>query len=240
MMKQLFYRIKRKIFRNKKNLNNDSTSLYNQYLNSPKDYWESKGLVNKKMIDSGKLQQRDKIMTFLKNFSNTVKKCEPTSILEAGVGYGRVIRLLRDNLSSLNYIAGSDLSSSQIKNAKRIEQTIKNKQNIIHYKVADTCNLSYENNRFDVVYTYGSLMHIPPSSIKDAIKELLRVAKKYLIICETQSDEHVKKTIRSFVHQYKDIVEALKVAKLEQIITKNIGLSNLNYKLFLFKINEEV
>lgn len=176
--------------------------IYKSHTDSNSFYWEAKGIENRKMVFNGTLLQEDKNIIYMNTFVNIVRDYSPRSILEAGVGYGRVIRFLRDKLSFIEYYAGSDISSSQIQTARDLELVLQNNYKKIHYIVADTCKLPYANNKFDLVYTYGSLMHIPPSSVKDAIRELLRVTKKHLMICEANSEERAKKAKISYAHPY--------------------------------------
>ena len=42
----------------------------------------------------------------------------------------------------------------------------------------------FEDKSFDIVFTGAALMHIGPDRIKKVIKEILRIAKKALILVE--------------------------------------------------------
>jgi ubiquinone/menaquinone biosynthesis C-methylase UbiE len=207
--------------------------IYKSQTDSNPFYWEAKGIENRKMVFEGALLQEDKEILYMNTFLNLIKNYNPNTILEAGVGYGRVIRFLRDNISFIKCFAGSDISSSQIQTARDLE-LIQNNNKSISYIVADTCNLPYAHNEFDLVYTYGSLMHIHPSSIEEAIKELLRVTKNYLIICEANSKEHANKTKISYVHPYNELTQNCG-AILEKLIEENVGREDLNYKIYVLR-----
>lgn len=240
---QLFTKLSNLFFRMKNNNNNNNISnklesLRNNYLKNPEEYWKTKGLQNQSYIFNGNLLEEDIVTAYMHTFLNIIKECSPSSILEAGAGYGRVIRFLRDNLPSIKYFAGSDLSPSQIQTALKLESQSRSNKTTIDYTVADTCNLPYANSKFDVVYTYGSLTHIPPSSIENAVRELLRVVKNYLIICEVHSKKYAKNIKIAFVHPYIKLAQGCG-ATLEELVTENVERKTLNYKLYVFKKHKE-
>ena len=220
------------------NMLTNCREIYKSCEDSHPLYWEYKGIENRKMVFEGNLLQRDINVHYMNTFINIIRGYSPRYILEAGVGYGRVIRFLRDNLSFIEYFAGSDISSSQIQTARNLELELQNNGKNIHYIVADTCKLPYPENQFDLVYTYGSLMHISPSSIEDAIRELLRVTKKNLIICEANSEESAQKSKNSYVHPYIELAQNYG-ATLEKLIEENIEREYLNYKIYVFIKNNQ-
>lgn len=201
-------------------------------------YWDEKGKENYKFIFEGDLLHKHIDLLYLNTFMNVIKDCGPRSILEAGAGYGRVLRFLRDNLSAIETFAGSDISSSQIWSAVKLEPSLLD-SNSINYIVADTRKLPYSDDEFDLVYTYGSLMHIPPSSIEDAVKELLRVTSKHLIICEANSEEYSKNSKNAYTHPYLKLAQKCG-AIFERQFSDNIGRDSLNYRIYIFsKTNED-
>lgn len=49
---------------------------------------------------------------------------------------------------------------------------------------ASVYDLPYLDNFVDMVFTLGLLMHIPPSAIKQAVSEIVRVSSEYIVIRE--------------------------------------------------------
>jgi len=107
--------------------------------------------------------------------------CDPKSILEAGVGeattFAGVIGALNSNVASY----GFDLSWSRIAVARRYLKS----QGIINATLCtgDLLNMPFFDDSIDVVYTSHSIE--PNGGREDVIlRELYRVAKKYLILLE--------------------------------------------------------
>lgn len=51
-----------------------------------------------------------------------------------------------------------------------------------HCRIGTILNLPFQDNRFDVVSCLALLEHIPEKDIKEALKELLRVSQKYVLL----------------------------------------------------------
>lgn len=107
-----------------------------------------------------------------------IKIIKPTSILEVGCGFGRNIDFLLKNKIKPIKFSGVDFSSSMVSLAK------KNLPKSINLENADATALPYKDSDFDLVFTHGLLMHLPPAKINKALSELVRVSKKNIIIIE--------------------------------------------------------
>ena len=107
--------------------------------------------------------------------------CEPTSILEAGVGEATTLSGVLHNMGADVSSYGFDLSWSRVACAKRwlssqgVDTTTLCTGNLLHIPFAD--------NSIDVVYTSHS---IEPNggNEKPIVEELFRVARKYLVLLE--------------------------------------------------------
>lgn len=89
----------------------------------------------------------------------------PIKVLDAGCGKGRYLKnLLEDEPENLYY--GMDLSS-------RVLESITDPRVIT--KTGSLCNIPYEDNFFDVIYTCEALEHA--IDIQSAVKEMARVTK---------------------------------------------------------------
>jgi len=90
-------------------------------------------------------------------------------VLDVGCGYGRMLKLFDQRG------IGVDFGEKQTEN--------KNGLKII--KADITQKIPFPDNSFDLVYTAGVLMHIPPFKIKKARNEIFRVAKKHILLIES-------------------------------------------------------
>lgn len=107
--------------------------------------------------------------------------CNPSSVLEAGVGEGTTMAVVMRNLGPEVRGYGFDLSWSRVAHARKwlarqgIEHTTLCTGDLFHIPLAD--------DSIDVVYTSHS---IEPNGGReaDAIRELVRVARRYVLLLE--------------------------------------------------------
>jgi ubiquinone/menaquinone biosynthesis C-methylase UbiE len=75
-------------------------------------------------------------------------------------------------------LVGFDISESMIRKAT------KNLDDKVLLGCADINSLPFYENSYDLVFTHATLMHVPEQNIENAIREIIRVAKRYLVIIE--------------------------------------------------------
>jgi len=111
-----------------------------------------------------------------KFFVDEIRKLSPSRVLEVGCGYGRLLKPIAESVE-LKHIVGVDFSDTMLSKAK---QYINNSE--VELILADVAQgLPFVDDAFDVVYTSGVLMHIPPPKDLVARRELIRVTRKYII-----------------------------------------------------------
>jgi ubiquinone/menaquinone biosynthesis C-methylase UbiE len=54
----------------------------------------------------------------------------------------------------------------------------------VEFEEASVMKIPFEENIFDLVFTAGLLIHIPPKDIKKAMEEIIRVSKRYVLAIE--------------------------------------------------------
>jgi len=96
-------------------------------------------------------------------------------VLDVGCGAGHYLRSLRLRLDKNIDYTGVDSTKYYIKLAKKAFG--KNQK----FFFGDILNLKFKDNAFDVVICNNVILHLPPPPTK-AISELIRVAKKYVVI----------------------------------------------------------
>ncbi|MET0852719.1 MAG: class I SAM-dependent methyltransferase [Candidatus Rokuibacteriota bacterium] len=120
------------------------------------------------------------------------------SVLEVGVGYGRLLREIGARLPVR--LAGADFSEPQLHAAR--EYLAPAAPPLV---LADaTRGLPFGDRSFDLVYTQGSLMHVPPPGDRAYRAELARVARRFVV-----HTEDVPETESTFAHdnagQYREL-----------------------------------
>lgn len=103
----------------------------------------------------------------------------PVSVLEVGCAYGRLMRLLAEQ-DDVVRIVGCDLSPKMLAHARDYLGSLP--LELVH---ADAGNLPFGDRSFDVVYTYGLLMHVPARHIATVVGEITRVAIRGVACLET-------------------------------------------------------
>lgn len=117
----------------------------------------------------------EKLVPFYKRI---LKDIEVEKILEVGCNRGH-------NLVAVSYCGQYDLYGIDI-NPYSIVVARDNKE--ISFAVGNIYDILYKDNFFDLVMTIGVLIHLEPNTLKDAIKEILRVSKKYFLMMEYNYD----------------------------------------------------
>ena len=148
---------------------------------------------------------RNKISPFklIRFFRKILKNLNINKILEVGCNRGH-------NLIAISYCGEYDLYGIDV-NPYSILLARENRD--INFTVGNLFDILYKDNYFDLVITFGVLIHINPAELKKALKEILRVSNKYFLMIE---------------YNY-DFDEFEKVEYRE-----NVGLWRGNFKKFVF------
>ena len=160
------------------------------------------------------------------------------SLFEAGCGFGWNIRRVKDEFPE-TLIGGVDFSIPQLTYSK---DYLKGYQAKTCY--GDICKMPLKDNAYDIGISVGVFMNIHPSKIGDAVKEMARVCKKYIIHLEYDEDNTTKelKYKRSFKtnivsHNYQKLYEIMGKEVLQFQTYKDFGesyalhIKNLQKKL---------
>lgn len=107
-----------------------------------------------------------------------IEELRPKNVLEIGCGFGRNLKFLLEHLSYPASLIGFDISESMIRKAK---QSLDERA---YLGCADVNTLPFHEKSYDLVFTHAILMHVPEKNIENAIREMIRIAKKYLVIIE--------------------------------------------------------
>ncbi len=149
------------------------------YLKDPRIFWsrvgQSKGYEN----PAPEVTQAQG-----KYIADNIKPLTPKSILEIGCGWGRILGVIRQEMGPGVKVVGLDFGHPQLTIAKK--------------QLAGSCGLvegnatrlPFPDKSFDVVYTMGVFMHIPPDKIAFAYSEAIRVSRKYIVHGEDLSGSY--------------------------------------------------
>ena len=108
------------------------------------------------------------------------------SILEVGCANGINLRMINKKIPGIE-LEGFDINKKALSDGVNIlkRENISN----ITLKHQSAKNLgSYDTGQFDVVFCDAVLMYIGPNNINQALKEMVRISKKSVIICEQHNN----------------------------------------------------
>ncbi|MCL4416912.1 MAG: class I SAM-dependent methyltransferase [Actinobacteria bacterium] len=112
------------------------------------------------------------INNFFKTLIGDLKNLKIETVLDVGCGEGFSLNKLRENKIGKTY-EGIDFSKDAILLGKKMYSKLNLKQ-------GNAYKLNYKNNSFDLVLCTEVLEHLEKP--EKALKELIRVSKKYLIL----------------------------------------------------------
>lgn len=148
------------------------TYYYKQYA----DFWSTRDeLINKYWND------RD-LITHSRWLAQKLKKYEFDSVYEVGLYCGRNLFYIREAFPDVS-IGGCDVNKTALEYAKNVlpDATLEH---------IDALNMNTEE-KWDIVFTHGVLMHIPPDGIQIVIDRCLDKANKYIIHMEREACDNI-------------------------------------------------
>ena len=156
-----------------------------------------------------------------------------TKVLEVGANVG--VQLLFLQKMGFKYLYGLEINREAIELSKSITKNI----DIIQGSASD---IPFKDNYFDLVFTSGLLIHIPPSNIKKVMKEIYRCAKKYIFGFEYYADNYTEVPYRgkrnmlwkaNFLGLYLKFFKNLKLVKEKKV--KYLNSDNMDTVFLLRK-----
>ena len=154
-------------------------------------------------------------------------------VLEVGCNVGNQLRHLQS--TGLNNLYGIELQQYAVEKSKELTRGIQ----IIQGSAFD---IPFKDRYFDLVYTFGVLIHISPSDIQRAMEEIYRSSGRYIYGFEYYSDSYHEISYRghkskmwkaNFCDLYLEKFSNLKVVR-EQRFTY-LENSNLVDQMFLLE-----
>ncbi len=119
-----------------------------------------------------------------------------TSILEVGCNLGSKLGAWLTALPGVS-ISGVEPNAEAVAKAAAIPGVNKVVQ-------GDAYKIPFGDESFDLVFTSGVLMHVPTERIDEAAKEIVRVAKRYVLAIEQRSvgEQEIQPKFRGIPHMW--------------------------------------
>ncbi len=135
----------------------------------PREYWTLRGGLDYFREQEGQ-QGRSERAEWV---ARRIARYQPTSILEVGCGYGKLIRAIRGHLDVP--IVGVDFSPTQLEMAKVYLDGIKG----VDLALASGARLPFADRSFDLVVTSAVILHNAPPIARAIREEVVRVGKRF-------------------------------------------------------------
>jgi SAM-dependent methyltransferase len=135
----------------------------------PRQYWTLRGGHDYFLEQEGQPARHHRAIWL----ADRLAAYRPTSILEVGCGYGKLLRELRARLDIP--IVGLDFSRSQLEQAKRYLGP----ESDIELMLGRGESLPFADGAFDMVITSAVILHNPPEVSERLRSEIVRVANRF-------------------------------------------------------------
>lgn len=139
-----------------------------------------------------------------------VQKLKPNHILEVGCGFGRNLNFLLEQGIAPQKLTGVDFSSKLLQLAK-VKLPIS-----VALHLDKVQHLPFPNRQFDLTFTHGLLMHLPPPQIHLALSELIRVTRRWLIIIEETRKKPGRINHFTWAHDYSKLISQLNLKIIDE------------------------
>ena len=152
----------------------------------------------------------------LKNIIAQMK--EPIKILDVACGTGRMLPEVFMMKKMVKYV-GLDTSESMTNILKQKAKKM-NIEEDVKINFGDATKIPFEDNSFDVVYSFHLLWHIPKEEQEKVIKEMIRVCKKEgIILFDSLNADFIFDKIKKITGKNgREGIHKLKIKEVKKII----------------------
>jgi ubiquinone/menaquinone biosynthesis C-methylase UbiE len=179
-----------------------------------KQYFDKKAETHGASVKSSDYFNEESFFMQRDNTLRWLGPCKGKDILDAGCGVGA----FSEPLVGSNAVYGVDFSEKSLEFAAARG---------LKTKVDDLTGLSFENNKFDVVFCIGVIQLI--EQYKTVIKELGRVTKPGgTLLIETLHSGSIQRKLLKLFEQSKKFDRMYTMGELKQVFTEN-GFENIEF-----------
>ena len=141
------------------------------------------------------------------------------TVLEAGCGFGRLAPFIIDSNAAKEYY-GVDFSDKILECNVEYLKEYAHKDHV-HLQKASAKKMPFSNNSMDCVFTSELLSHMSRTKAEHCLREMIRVASKYVVIIEryVYTEEHPYPHLWS--HDWMHILGNLGLTVLESKMIEN-------------------
>jgi SAM-dependent methyltransferase len=171
----------------------------------PKAYWTERGRSYKREFHA-RFERAQREAGGDRNITLLLETlaAEPFgSFLDVGCGYGLYLKAVEGAFPDRERIEGCDISPTQLSEARRFLGPATR----VRLTEVDGLVLPYEDDAFDVSFTYGVCIHVPDERIDGFLGEILRVTRSTYLSLES-SLPRAARAPQYFAHDYTALFRA--------------------------------
>jgi 2-polyprenyl-3-methyl-5-hydroxy-6-metoxy-1,4-benzoquinol methylase len=161
------------------------------------------------------------------------------SLLDVGCGPGLLLRSLTPQHARLAGVDASETAIELAKNVKLATEPLSARADLFR---ADCTALPFDADTFDVVTCLDVLEHLPVFDVQSAIDEMIRVARRHLIVSiNSDNPYHYHPTIlspgtwRAMLGAHGDIRHDL---ELEAVLAQRVAVERDEYSFYCYSVAE--
>ena len=124
-----------------------------------------------KFTENNESNYNEEFAKFIRDLATSLKS---QSVLEVGCNIGNDLMLFPETIE----VHGIDPNENAIAKAKEKQPTFK-------FQKATVTKIPLPDSSIDFVFTHNVLNYVPDEDMEQAVKELFRVANKYILNCES-------------------------------------------------------
>ena len=128
------------------------------------NYW-------KKFAAESESKYNEEFAKFIRDLAVSLRT---NSVLEVGCNTGNDLRLFPENFE----VFGLDLNEDALEKAKQKLPRFK-------FQKGNITKMPFEDSSIDFVFTHNLLNYVPEEDMPNAVNELFRISKKYILNCES-------------------------------------------------------
>lgn len=189
---------------------------FEEFAQDPRTYWEARG--QSYLFEKGRAQLDAQGRYILDPrqmvLRDVFRECgvEPGSILDVGCNFGRNLRAFWEHFE-VRDLTGFDFGLGSLAKAREYLGPFAGAQRVeAGLLCADATRSPFGDGTFDLVYTNGTLMCIPPEGVEAALQHLWRVSRRWVALQEIpfrEGPHHWKGWDGSYRHDYASLCERL-------------------------------
>ena len=155
---------------------------------------------------------------------DVIKGLDSNSVLEVGCGFGRITRLVLDEIPGVKKIKGIDISSEQIDACRGY---VSNNERA-DFSVGLIQEMEEADGSYDLVMGIEVLMHIPFAEVEQVLTRMVRIARKHVVNLDWWGPSG-KVVGDCFAHDYSSLYRNIGLEDIKTILIPRANIYSISF-----------